>query len=210
MRLILIVLLVLLPLVSYAQDKAAPATSAASPSMPQSMPLLVVDMKRVLDESKAAVNVQKKIEARRSEFQKEIAGREDEIRNEEQDLLQSRGKIEAKVYSERENQLRQKFRDVETYVVERRRVLEQATTDSMGHVRSVLQNILIDIAKKHGASLVLSKQQVLWSQPALDVTDAVLESLNRQLPDMDVVIQPAGDAAKPVKSPVKTPIKAKE
>lgn len=200
MKAFLVLLMLLLPLTAFAQDKAP-----ASPA-----PVLVVDMKRVLDESKAAESVQRKIEVRRSEFQKEIAGKEDEIRGEEQELLQSRGKMEAKTYSEKEDQLRQKFRDVETYVVERRRVLEQATTDSMGHVRSVLQTILTDIAKKKGAKVVLNKQLVLWSEPALDVTDDVLANLNKQLPDMDVVIQSTGDGAKdakpaPAKAPVKTP-----
>ncbi len=163
------------------------------------MPILVVDMKRVLDESRAAVSVQKKIEARRSEFQKEIADKENEIRNDEQELLQSRGKMEAKAYAEKENQMRQKFRDVERYVQERRRVLEQATNDSMGRVRSVLQTIVTDIANKRSAHAVLSKQQVLWSQGSLDITDQVLERLNAELPDTDVTIEKAKEEKKPVK-----------
>jgi outer membrane protein len=184
-----------------AEPPAKPAAAPAAAAIPS--PILVVDVKRVLDESKASVSVQKQMEARRSAFQSEIAEKEKDIRTQEQELVQMRGKTEESAYAEKENQLRQKFRDVEKYVQDRRQLLEQATTSSLGRVRSVLLQIVTDIARKRGAHTVLVKQQVLWSEDALDITDQVLESLNRQLPDVQVAVEPAdASPAKPAK-PVK-------
>jgi Skp family chaperone for outer membrane proteins len=167
-------------------------------------PILIVDVKRILDESKASVNVQKKIEAQRADFQTEIAAKEKLIRQAEQELVSSRGKLDAAAYAEKENQLRAKFREVEQYVQERRRLLEQATTLSMGKVRSVLLGIVTEMARSRGAQAVLIRQQVLWSESALDITDEVLQRLNVDLPDVPVNIEtPKEPAAAPKKAPVK-------
>jgi Skp family chaperone for outer membrane proteins len=152
--------------------------------------VLIVDMKRTLDESKAAINVQKKIEAQRSSFQDEISLQEKLIREGEQELQTMRGKLNADQYAEKENQLRKKFRDVEKYVQERRQALEKATTAAMGKVRTTLLMIIKDIAKKRGVQAVLIKQQVLWAEDNLEITDDVLTRLNKELPDITVDIVP--------------------
>ena len=72
---------------------------------------------------------------------------------------------------------------------ERRRLLEQATTLSMGKVRSVLLGIVTEISHRRGAQAVLVKQQVLWAENSLDITDQVLERLNTQMPELPVNIE---------------------
>lgn len=192
-HLIFLFVFFLLPLLAAA---APPSAIAPAPNLAPA-PILVVDVKRILDESTASVNVQKKIEAQRAAFQTEIAAKEKQIRDAEQDLLASRGKLSQQAYTDRENQLRQKFREVEQYVQDRRRLLEQATTFSMGKVRSVLLGIVTDIARKRNAQAVLIKQQVLWAENSLDVTNLVLEKLNAALPDLPVNIEAPKEPAAP-------------
>lgn len=163
---------------------ASPLYAAQNPSS-----ILIVDVKRILDESHAAVGAQKKIEAQRRLFQEEIAAQEKRIREAESELLSLRGKLNAQQYEEKENSLRQSFRDVEKYVQERRQTLEKATTTSVGKVRDVLLDIVTDMAKKRGAQAVLVKQQVLWTAEGLDVTDEVLTTLNQKLPELAVSIE---------------------
>jgi Skp family chaperone for outer membrane proteins len=209
MRRLLILLLLLASPAFAAENAITPAPKA------ETRAILVVDVKRVLDEAKASVGVQKKIEAQRSAFQTEIAEKEKSIRSAEQDLLGTRGKIESSVYAQKEQELRRKFGEVEQYVQERRRLLEQATTLSMGKVRSVLLGIVTEIAHRKGVQAVLIKQQVLWTESSLDITDEVLERLNTQLPDLPVNIEvpketpAAAPAAAPQPAPAPAPTKAK-
>jgi outer membrane protein len=184
---------------------SAATPPAVTPVVETGKTILIVDVKRILDESKASVNVQKKIEAQRADFQTEIAAKEKLIRQAEQELVSSRGKLDAAAYSEKENQLRAKFREVEQYVQERRRLLEQATTLSMGKVRSVLLGIVTEMARSRNAQAVLIRQQVLWSEASLDITDEVLQRLNKDLPDVPVNIDtPKDPAAVPKKTPAKS------
>ena len=156
------------------------------------LPVLIVDVKAVLDDSKAAISAQKKIEVQRSAFQDEITKQEQHIRDAEQELAQARGQLDEKAYADKEAQLRQKFRDVEKYVQERRQTLEKATSQSLGKVHDVMLEIVADIAKKRGAQAVLAKQggtvAVLWSVDGSDITGEVSARLNAQLPDIAVNI----------------------
>lgn len=179
----------------YASFSAVPVLAAdASPNAPVSakLPILIVDVKRVLDDSKAAISAQKKIEMQRSSFQDEITKQEQQIREAEQELAQARGKMDEKAYADKEAQLRQKFRDVEKYVQERRQTLEKATGQTLGKVHDVMLEIVADIAKKRGAQAVLAKQgsnvAVLWSAEGSDITGEVSTRLNTQLPEIAVNI----------------------
>jgi len=178
------IFVIIIALFASASVAVAETASNATPRFP----ILIVDVKNVLDDSKAAIGAQKKIETQRSAFQDEISAKEKNIRDAEQVLLQQRGKLDEKAYAEKETQLRQKFRDVEKYVQERRQALEKATTQSMGKVRAVMQDIVADIAKKRGAQAVMAKQTALWTLEGNDITAEVSSRLNSQLPDVPVNI----------------------
>jgi len=161
----------------------AAQTVAPKPSSPV---IIVVDMQRILDESMAAKNVQKQIETQSAKFQKEIEGEENELRTAEQDLGKSRDQIAADAYADREQNLRQRFLTVERHVQARHKALDQAFTDSMNAVRGVLMDIVAAVAQEHGANIALAKQQTVWLDKSLDVTDEILNRLNKQLPQITV------------------------
>jgi Skp family chaperone for outer membrane proteins len=66
----------------------------------------------------------------------------------------------------------------------RRKMLDQSFTDAMNVVRDRLLSIVQAVAHEKGANLVLVKQQVLWTDKSLDVTDEVLARLNKALPEV--------------------------
>jgi outer membrane protein len=152
--------------------------------------IAIIDVQRILQESSAAKSVQKQLETQRAKFQTEIEGEENGLRQSEQDLSKSRDQLAADVYADREQQLRQRFLSVERHVQARRKVLDQAFTDSMNSVRSSLLAIVDTVAHERGCNLVLIKQQALWVDAPLDVTDEVLKRLNAKLPELTVKMAP--------------------
>jgi len=173
-------------------------TMAVRADTPAKLPnpvIAIVDVQRILQESMAAKSVQKQLEAQRSKFQNEIEGEENDLRQAEQELTKERNHLAAQAYSDREQQLHQRFSTVETHVQERRKALDQAFTDSMNAVRSALLEVVDKVAHEHGANVVIVKQQALWADQPLDITDEVLKRLDQKLPKVDV--------AMPVETPAK-------
>jgi outer membrane protein len=165
----------------------------AAPPAPAPLPnpvIVVVDVQRILDESLAAKSVQKQLEGQRSKFQTQIEKEENGLRQAEQELTKARDQLTPDVYTDREQQLRQRFLTVERHVQARRKVLDQAFGDSMKAVRNNLQAIVDTVAHERGANLVLIKQQILWTDKALDMTDEVLGRLNAKLPSVTVQMAP--------------------
>jgi outer membrane protein len=167
----------------------ADAITAAKGKLPSPV-IALIDLQRILQESLAAQSVQKQLASRRAKFQAEIEGEENELRQSEQDLGKLRGQLASETYNDREQHLRQRFLTVERHVQARRKVLDQTFSDSMNDVRASLLEIVGEVAHAHDANLVLIKQQALWGDQPLDVTDEVLSRLNRKLPSVTVKTAP--------------------
>ena len=65
-------------------------------------------------------------------------------------------------------------------------MLEQALSDAMRVVQTNVMQIVAEVALERGANIVLAKHQVLIFDRTLDVTQTVLDRLNRRLPDVPV------------------------
>lgn len=162
--------------------------------------LVVIDVQRILQESLAARSVQKQLESQRAKFQSEISSKEKALNDADNELKELRNTNKnAETLPEREQQLRQKFLAMEREVQSKRHALDEAFTNSMGAVRNALLAVVADLAKSRGIQAVLLKQQALWYDSSLDITDAVLAKLNAQLTDVPVKIDlstlPDGGAA---------------
>lgn len=164
---------------------ASPVLAADPVKTPPAI-AIVVDVQRVLDESEAAKGVQKYLNGQRSQFQADTEKEENQLRSSEQELTKARDHLSADAYGEREQQLRQHFLAVERHVEARRKTLDQTFTDSMNIVRDNLIKIVERVAREKGANLVLVKQQVLWMDKPLDVTNEVLAELNKTLPKVTI------------------------
>jgi len=160
---------------------------AGAPSKLPTPVIAIVDVQRILQESLASKSVQKQLEAQRAKFQKEIGKEENSLREAEQNLAKLRTQLSAQVYAEREQQLRQRFLSVENHVQSRRKVLDLSYTDAMNAVRAALLDVVGMVAHERGANLVVVKQQALWTDQPLDITDEVLKRLDQKIPSIDVV-----------------------
>lgn len=189
-----------------APEPARAPAAAVSPAAAPDGRIMVIDVQRVLQESLAARSVQKQLEAQRAKFQAEISAKEKLLNDADNELKELRNtNKDAETLPEREQQLRQKFMAMERDVQSKRHALDEAFTSSMGQVRAALLNNVADLAKSRGIQAVLLKQQALWYDPALDVTDAVLAKLNAQLTNVPVKIDlsaaPEAAAAEPPIAP---------
>ena len=152
--------------------------------------IAIVDVQRILQESKAAKSVQRQIETHRSKFQAEISGEEKELRTAEQKLTSMREAGPSAAFAEQEQKLRQRFMSVERHVQARRKALDQAYTEAMSTVRSNIIEIVEKVSRERGVNLAIVKQQVIWNDKAIDITGEVLTRLNQKVPEIQVVVQP--------------------
>jgi outer membrane protein len=168
------------------------AATAVSPSvgMPQAaateMRIAVLDVERVRRSAQAVKTIHTQlgtyVDAYRTETQKE----EQEIRTAQEELARKRLIVTPEAYAEERRKLEEQLIRAQGRVQERRQSLERVNVEAMQQVQDVLGRIVGDVASEQQLTLILRKDQVVFMKPDLEITDQVLQRLDKQLPSVNI------------------------
>lgn len=150
--------------------------------------IMVVDVQKILQEATASKGIQKAVESQRDTYQKEIAALEDKLRNAEQELRKQQTILSPDALAQKRRDFEKQVADVQRTVQSRKRALDTALNESMGQVQKAMVEIIADLARGHGANIVLARHQFVIVDTKLDTTETVLEQLNKKLPKVAVSI----------------------
>jgi Skp family chaperone for outer membrane proteins len=168
---------------------AAAAAAAQQQAPPPPLPppsILIVDMQQILQESKAAKEVQGVLNKQYGAYSKEVAQQEDELRKGGAELERQRTVLNAEVYNSRASELQQRYDELSKSVQARRQALQQSLNEAMGKVRSAALEVVADILKERKANLALEKQAVVYEAEGMDVTAEAIARLDKKLPSVPV------------------------
>jgi Skp family chaperone for outer membrane proteins len=149
----------------------------------------VIDVQRVLSESKAAVSIQKQIEEKHKEYQKVIAREEKTLRDAERELSQQRTLLDADAYAEKRKEFEQRVAKVQRDVQNKKRELEGAFAKSMEQVQNQMVQLIGELAEERGLIAIFPRSQILLVENALDVTEVVMTQLDKKLPTVKVTVK---------------------
>jgi len=150
--------------------------------------ILVVDIPNVLSRSKAAQDIQKQLEEQRRSYQSQIASQEEKLRSAQVELDRQRGVLSADAFEKKQQEFRDQIASVQKGVQEKKGTLEGVFNQSMGELRKAVVTVVAEIAKERKATLVLANQQVVLVEKTLDITDEVLEKLNKSNPSGSIKV----------------------
>lgn len=166
---------------------AAPAAAGAEEKLAPPV-VAVVDIQKIMQDSSAAKGIQAAIESQRDQYQKEITGLEEKLRNAEQELRKQQTVLSADALGKKRKEFESQVADVQRTVQNRKRALDTAMGDSMGAVQKTMLEIIADVVREKGANVVLARHQFVIVDTKLDITDIVMDRLNAKLPKVAVTI----------------------
>ena len=148
--------------------------------------IVVLDMKYVLNLSKAGKGAQDFLKKTFTDNQKKFADIEQNLKKEEIDLLEKKTILSKQEYTKKTDTLRKKVID---YQSQRRASLDKIATQR-AKSREVLLNaidpILNTYIKENNISLVIDKKDMLGGKPEYDITQIIVEKLNKELPSLNL------------------------
>ena len=145
-----------------------------------------LDMKFVLNNSKAGKGAQDFLQKSFKENQKIFLDKENALKNEESDLLSQKTILTKEEYQKKSDNLRKKVID---YQSERRASLEKITTqraEARQKLIKKLDPILQTYIKENDISLIVDKKNILMGNTDLDITNIIVEKLNKELPSLSI------------------------
>ena len=170
------------------------STPASAQQQPVPIVVGVVDADNILQESKAALNLKaqadQKLKAIEADFQKQQKQWNDALRK----LLTQKDTLSAEDLQKKKDDLRQQG-DQETKALnERRRVLDLSIAKGRDQIVRALVDVVKDVAKAHGLTLVVSRSITPYFDPSYDISPEVKQKLDAKLPSLKLPQASASDA----------------
>ena len=148
--------------------------------------IVYLDMKFILNNSQAGKGAQDFLKKTFNENQNKFIDKEKELKREENDLLAKKSILTKEEYRKNADELRKKVID---YKSERRLSLEKITTNRLEARQKLLEKInpiLDTYIKENNISVVIDKKSVLGGQSDHDITNIIVEKLNKELPSLNL------------------------
>ena len=170
-----------------AQTQSAPKAEAPAPAPGAELKapvIAVIDVQKIMQESSASKGITKSFESLRDSYQKEISALEDKLRKNEDELRKQQTVLSPEALANKRRDFEKQVADVQKTVQTRKRALETSLNEAMAVVHKTMVEVVADISRERGANLVLARQQFVLVDTQLDVTDAVMERVNKKLPQV--------------------------
>ena len=145
-----------------------------------------MDMKFVLNNSKAGKGAQEYLHKSFQENQKKFIDEENKLKKEESDLLKQKTILTKEEYQKRTDDLRKKVID---YQSQRRMALDKIATqraEARETLIKIINPILETYVSENNISLVIDKRNILTGNPDNDITTVIVEKLNKELPSLNL------------------------
>tara|TARA_B100000686_G_scaffold35253_1_gene36798 strand:+ start:3964 stop:4488 length:525 start_codon:yes stop_codon:yes gene_type:complete len=148
--------------------------------------IVVLDMKYVLNNSKAGKGAQDFLKKSFKDNAKKFSDLEKELKKEESDLLGKKNILSKEDYTKKSDNLRKKVIDFQSQ--------RRATLDKIATQRSKSREILIKAIEpivdayinENKISMVIDKKNVIGGLNEYDITNIIVEKLNKELPSIKI------------------------
>lgn len=142
----------------------------------------VVDVPRLIRESFAGKAVLEQRQKYLTGFQNETRKEEKELSDADRELVRQRSLLSADAFAEKQNEFRKRLAEFQRKVEQRRRDLDRSVGTALSQIEKKLVELVQIAAKERDVNIVLSQTQVYMFEPRFDMTDTVMERLNKALP----------------------------
>ncbi|MDX2094542.1 MAG: OmpH family outer membrane protein [Alphaproteobacteria bacterium] len=146
----------------------------------------VVNVAKIMQSSKAATSVRTQLQAKQKSFQAELDAKEKELLNEDQALVKQKDMADKAAFEKKVKDFRAKAANEQREVQSKKAQLDKSFAGALDEIQKTVFEIVKQVAAEKKLNLVVSSSQVLYADPALDITEDVLKRLDTKLPSVAV------------------------
>lgn len=157
----------------------APASYAASN-------VAVVNIQKIMRDSKAANTIRAQVKTKQKSFQEELDRKETMLQQEDQELAKQRNVLSQEAFQKKYAEFREKAVAAQKEVRVKRARLDKGLAQALADIQKKVTDIVAEVAKQNGYDLVVSGNLVLYTADKNDITEQVLSQLDRELPNVNV------------------------
>lgn len=148
--------------------------------------IAILDMERILRDSKAAATLRQEVDRQRQAHQTTLREQENALRTADQELARQRAVLSAESFTAKRKELQEQAVNLQQEFVSRQKEMEVLFGRGIGQVRNALAQVAKEIADERGINLILLKATIVLASRDLDITEEALKRLDERLPSVDL------------------------
>lgn len=151
--------------------------------------IAVVDVQRVLNDSKAAKSVQDQLQKKREAYQKELASQEKELKALQDSVVGASDSLSKEEVQQKRAEFEKKLLKMRNLVKKRRGALELAAANALEDLRNEVVKVVAELAQEQSYTMVITRQNVILAEKELEITDEVMKRLNKKVKTLKLEIK---------------------
>ena len=144
----------------------------------------VVDFSGIMAGSKAGKSLKAQADKKAADFEAEYKKQGKAFTDLEQKLEEQRASLSKEDYQKKVADLNAQGKKMRDALTDKKQALDAAFNKARDQLKKTLLEIVADIAKKRGMTVVLNKSDTVLSAEGFDFSDEALKRLNEKLPSL--------------------------
>lgn len=148
--------------------------------------IAVLDVEKIVKDSKAMRYIQKEVSAQQKTYQKEVDATQKELETEQKKLEGKKKVLSDEAFKKDLAKFEKKVNDLKELVEKKQASLKKASVEGMAEVNDEIKDIISELSEEKDIDLIVPSTQTLFYKDALDISDEVLKRLNKEITKVKV------------------------
>jgi len=151
--------------------------------------IAIVDVDRLLSESKAGKSIQTQHSKKREAFQKEFDTLEKKLIETEKQLVKDKEKLSPEAFQKKRQSFEKDFQETRRLFQTRRNALDKGLADAFKTLRKIIIQTTAEVADEAKYDIVLTRESVVIVDKKMDITDDVLKRMNKKISSIPLNVE---------------------
>ncbi len=154
----------------------------AAPALAQEVKVGFVDLQKALNLSQSGQAAKEQIKQKVESYDAQVKAKQEELQKLKEDLEKQAMLLSEEARGNKEREYQQKVKDYQRYAKDIQEELQQADADFTRKILEQLFEVVQDIGKKEGYTMILEKTEsaMLYGDSSIDLTDKVIQAFDQK------------------------------
>ena len=148
--------------------------------------IIYIDINKIISNSESGKYLNKELNKINNENITEFKNIEKELKAEEESILKQKNILKESEFNSKVNELREKVKSYNEFKNKKNNDLKKLRDNAAKKILDILNLILSEYSVKNSISLIIDKKNIIIGKSELDVTNQIMELLNKKIKKVDL------------------------
>ena len=151
--------------------------------------IAIVDVDKLLSESKAGKSIQSQHSKKRESFQKEFTTLENKLMEAEKNLVKEKETLSPEDFAKKREDFQKEFQKTRSLFQKRRNTLDKGLADAFKMLRKIIIQTTAEVSEEKKFDIVVTRESVVIVDKKMDITSEVLERMNKKISNIPLKVE---------------------